>query len=125
MPPAVKQPKQPPHLSFPRRLRVGAKHYDVELADPGKDNNSGETDSQWCRIKIDPDQAPLQFVDTYLHEALHALVAESGLHTLLENPPKKYDDMEETVIRDLSTSLLALFRDNPRVLNYLKRNLKT
>lgn len=112
----------PPHLSFPRRLRMGAKEYKVELAPKLKD--AGETEAGACKIRLSPDQEPMQFVDTYLHEVMHALIYESGLNPLLENPPAKYKHLEEVVVRDLATSLISLFSENPRILDYLKRALK-
>lgn len=95
---------------------MGAKTYKVTL--DRKMKECGTCDGPQCRIALSPDQDPAQFVDTYLHEILHAIVVESGLYPLLEKR-----NLEEIVVRQMSTSLVNLFHQNPKVLAYLADNL--
>jgi hypothetical protein len=51
-----------------------------------------------------------------LHELFHAIYANEGLDV--------NGDGEESIVSSFETGLVSLFRDNPKLLNWIKRGLK-
>lgn len=102
----------------PRRFTVLGQTFDVDLL-PG-DNVPGtwvpgQTGSCYYtlqRVALLAAQHPQQMRDTYLHEMLHALFVNGGLQHLMQ-----CDD--EAMVSILTPHLLAMLRDNPRVVEFL------
>lgn len=96
------------------RLRIGPATWRVRTApiDPDK---LGVTRTAKHRIHLSPAQDASSRRDTLLHECLHAIFYESGLASVLAVS----DDDEERFIRLLTPWLLALLRDNPRLVIFL------
>ena len=65
-------------------------------------------------IIIDPGVRHVR--DTLLHEALHALIAQTGLS---ESPGPLHGESEEQVVRALTPLLLHLLVENPRLVEFL------
>jgi hypothetical protein len=66
------------------------------------------------QIVIDPNIRHLR--DTLLHEALHAVIAQTGLS---ESGAPLHGDSEEQVVRALTPMLLHLLRENPKLIQFL------
>jgi hypothetical protein len=73
------------------------------------------------RILINKEMAPHQQLDTYLHEALHAMFYMTGLSRA--GGPLATELHEEEVIVSLAPVLLQFIRDNPAVMNYLRQRV--
>lgn len=87
-----------------KSLRVGPTEYKVRRKHTGSvwgwmDSEKNEI---WIHHKIEPKQR----LATELHEAIHAVVAEYGINSLLT------DDGEECMVKVLEAALLQLFMQN-------------
>ena len=104
----MKAPKRP------ERVRVMGKDYLITYEDVsllGTDS-LGRCHQGMCRIAIQSGQHPVEEADTVLHEILHAIwycmsIAEGGAD-------------EEAVVRRLASGMLAVFMDNPHLLQYFR-----
>ena len=59
--------------------------------------------------------------NTLLHEIMHACCYGAGLNQA--DMPLKDEDKEEIVINQLSNYVMGVFRDNPWLLDYLKKHI--
>jgi hypothetical protein len=102
--------------TLPRRIKVGAYDWRIKV-DPGPSEDFGETNYDKAEITIWPanHQSPERLVGTVIHEALHVIYDDKELATSNE---------EEAVVVAFETGLVSLFRDNPKLLNWIKRGLK-
>jgi hypothetical protein len=95
-------------MKRPERLRILGKRFVVHWVEELGGLN-GEADCDGLEIsvvkslKLDTEQ------DILLHEVLHAVEGQMGL------------DLEDTVIERLATGLLAVIKDNPGFVSYLRR----
>ena len=98
-----------PALKRPAKVRVLGKPYVIQWVDKVGDGLNGLTDCDGLEIsvldclKLETEQ------DILLHEVLHAVEAQMGL------------DLEDTIIERLATGLLAVLKDNPTLITYLRR----
>lgn len=116
-------------IAPPRSFRVMGQRLRVEIVPPGEAMNMddghalGTTfhDESKVRIRaVGPDgQSTWQQVDTYLHEALHAIFHVAGLYRSLN---LDHNDEERTVAA-LTPQILLLLRDNPLVVTFLTQRL--
>lgn len=99
-------------MTRPASCRIIGKKYTV--AWPNKIDNDGEP----VNGLFDPDTQSIQVVgtlplesaqDSLLHEVMHAVEFSMGL------------DLEETIIERMATGLLAVIKDNPNFVTYLRR----
>lgn len=72
----------------------------------------GECEADRQQITLRDSQAPIEEADTIVHETLHAVwyLMDIGL-----------SDHEEHVVRKLATGLTLVLKDNPHLLDYLKK----
>jgi len=100
-------------MNVPRKVRVSPFSFDVlevhGLADAGSCRPDVES------VLLAMDQAPGQKRDTLLHESLHAIVRQ-GFGSTFEAVDKAF---EEQVVSFFAPRILALLRDNPRLVAYL------
>lgn len=101
-------------MPIPRRLKIVGKVYRIEpvARDTINGNDYGDCHPPECRIRVASDVDIQQIRDTLLHELLHALWSESALGS-------GEGLCEESVVRQLATSLLATLRDNPALVRFL------
>jgi hypothetical protein len=102
--------------TLPRRIKVGAYDWRIKI-DPDPSEDYGETDYDKAVITIWPanHQSPERIVGTVIHELLHVLYDIKGLDA---------DCDEEAIVLSFETGLIELYRDNPKLLNWIKRGLK-
>lgn len=81
------------------------------------DDDYGSTCHNNFIIQVKGNQIPLEEADTFLHEIMHVLWYHMGL--CADNS----DDVEERMVRTLSTALIYALRNNPNLLNYFKEIL--
>jgi hypothetical protein len=97
-------------LRPPRNVKVGPHRYRViSDKDALMEAASGRTDRERLTICLDPTLAGSALADTLVHELVHACLAVVALG----------DDVEEQVALALGPGLLALLRDNPKLVKYL------
>jgi hypothetical protein len=102
--------------TLPRRIKVGAYDWRIKV-DPGPSEDYGETNFDKAEITIWPanHQSPERLVGTVIHELLHVIY--DGINA-------RERELEEPVVVGFETGLVSLFRDNPKLLNWIKRGLK-
>ena len=72
-------------------------------------------------IYIQDALVPQERCNTTWHEILHAVVYIAGLNQA--NGPLKEDDAEELVVNQISNFMMGVYRDNPWLLDMLKKHL--
>ena len=102
----------------PKRLRIMGKPFKVTWVPKMQDEEEacGKTDPRSCWIKVDADLPLAQKQDTLLHEVLHCIWYEMGIHN-----EAKEGDLEETIITRLATGLTQVMKANPSFLKYLQQ----
>jgi hypothetical protein len=96
-------------LKRPEKVRVLGKPYKVNWVPKVGDGLNGDADSDALEIKVVDGLKLETEQDVLLHEVLHSVEAQMGL------------DLEETVIERMATGLLAVIKDNPGFVSYLRR----
>lgn len=104
-------------MKVPTKIKVGANDYKVTTF---KECQTDETGEYRGRVRyrdrtmhIVQDSIAIDTADTVLHETLHCVVDHYGLHNILK-------ENEEQTVSQLSSGLIMVFRDNPKLLDYLK-----
>jgi hypothetical protein len=102
--------------TLPRRIKVGAYDWRIKV-DPGPSEDYGETNFDKAEITLWPanHQSPERLVGTVIHELLHVIHDDKAV---------QQDAEEEMVVVAFEQGLVSLFRDNPKLLNWIKRGLK-
>lgn len=102
--------------TLPKKLRIGAYDHTVVVSYEPSDS-FGETDPNKHRITLWPADmvSERQLAGTFLHEILHAIYETEGL----------LGADEEGTICGFENGLIALFRDNPKLLTWIKKCLKS
>ncbi len=104
-------------VTWPKTVRVGSVDWRIEVialppSSLEKRPHYGAAEDQRLIITIDGSLAMPRAVETFMHELLHACFRE-----------RSFPDGEEAVVRDLSPSLLCLWRDNPGLHAWMMKNL--
>jgi hypothetical protein len=110
------------YIGAPKTLKVGA--FDYKVSQVPKLVNDDGTES-WGQIVYEDYEITVQSlqpspsvaVDTLLHELLHAVWHNTDLRGEIGK------NLEERVIRNLTSGLVALFRDNPQLLKWIVKRL--
>ena len=82
----------------------------------------GQYDNRKGLIEIQEGLSNQKLLNTLLHEISHAIVDISGLNK--SGAPLEKDDDEEIVVHQFANYFLAMCRDNPWFLDYIKENIK-
>jgi len=98
----------------PRKIKIAPYIYTVQEVPKLPDAGSCETDYE--TITVSGNQTDTQKADTLLHESLHG-VFNQGLGDQLKELDK---GLEETLCAFLAPRLLAIIRDNPGLIEFLK-----
>jgi hypothetical protein len=95
----------------PERIKVLGKRFALQFPDgaPLDDGLNGECDSDNQLILVRDGQPLESEQDTVLHEILHAVDEAMGLK------------MKESQVKGAATGLLAVLKDNPALVTYLRK----
>ena len=96
----------------PKRVQVGPHSYRVSLIDAALPDAGCDGICSKARLSISvySEQGSTKLGDTLCHELTHAMLAQVKLE----------DDVEESICLALGPALLALVRDNPKLIEWLK-----
>jgi hypothetical protein len=109
----------------PTRAKVGYQVYTIGWLDESEweaaglpDNTNGATRPSHgiIAIRLGFNRSEEWYRETLVHELLHACFAVSRIDVYMDD---KVLDAEELVCNTQAPMLLALFRENPKVLRYL------
>lgn len=103
--------------TLPRKIKVGAYDWRIKV-DPNPSDDYGEANYETAVLTVWPanHQSPERLVGTVIHEILHVIYGNEGIDV--------NGDGEEGIVCSFETGLVSLFRDNPKLLNWIKRGLK-
>jgi hypothetical protein len=98
-------------MKLPKKLRIGPHIYQIIFVkNMWQDADAvGTTNKDSCEIKVDPNQADSQLVNTVIHEALHAMSDGLG----------KTDEKEEKLCEWYAPKLLQFIQDNKKLVQYI------
>lgn len=110
---------------MPKKLKIGAYDWTVILQPgdgDGKEALCGQAHFDIQQLWLFPKHltGPDHVVGIVLHECLHVIFDNHGLSQM----KRKKDDREEQIILGFEAGLISLFRDNPRLLTWMKKWLK-
>ena len=97
-----------------KSVKVGPTDFSIEYV-PLNDELFGDFSYINSRIRIEENLKGTALVDTVLHEILHAIWKLGQLKDKRED--------EERAVAIMATYLTQVLRDNPTMLNWLKKNL--
>ena len=115
-----------PAKGRPTKVKVGYRTIKIKYVRPDfimddMMESYGEYRAREGVIYIQDSLVPQERCNTTWHEILHSVVYISGLNQA--NGPLKEDDAEELVVNQISNSMMAVYRDNPWLLDMLKKYL--
>jgi hypothetical protein len=98
-------------MNRPEKVKILGKPFQVTYTTtaPLPDDLNGECDTDKQTILVRDSQPLESEQDTVLHEVLHAI--DEAVDTR----------MKETQVKKVATALLAVLKDNPRFVSYLRR----
>lgn len=109
-------------MNPPSKVRIGPHKFDIKFVNPlllEGEEVCGLSDDQKCLIQINTFQTLSMQADTLLHEVLHMVHhIQLGL-ALTEEVTIK----EELLTTLTATSLCQVFKDNPKVINWILESL--
>jgi hypothetical protein len=108
-------------LSLPGKIKIGAYDWSVAVhAD--MDDKCGQADFETHTIRIWQDNltSPNHAVGIVLHECLHVIFDNEKLSKL----KKDKEEREEQIVLGFESGLVSLFRDNPKLVNWMKKWLR-
>jgi Zn-dependent peptidase ImmA (M78 family) len=110
----------------PTEVKVGYRTIKIKYVNPNfimddMTDSYGEYRAREGVIYIQDALVPQERCNTTWHEILHAVVYIAGLNQA--NGPLKEDDAEELVVNQISNFMMGVYRDNPWLLDMLKKHL--
>ena len=110
----------------PTEVKVGYRTIKIKYVNPNfimddMTDSYGEYRAREGVIYIQDSLVPQERCNPPWHEILHAVVYIAGLNQA--NGPLKEDDAEELVVNQISNFMMGVYRDNPWLLDMLKKHL--
>lgn len=110
---------------LPRRLKIGAYDWKVifeEKDDSPEEELCGQAVFATDTIRLWPKNftSASHVVGIVIHECLHVIFDHHGLEKL----KRGRDEREEQIVLGFEAGLISLFRDNPRLLLWMRKWLK-
>ena len=107
--------------AIPRTMKIGAYDWVVIFHEDAGDN-CGQADFEVQHLNLWPKNltSPSHVVGIVLHECLHVIFENQGL----EKMRRGKDEREEAIVMGFEAGLISLFRDNPKMLVWMKKWLR-
>lgn len=108
---------------LPKKIKIGAYDWHVKLR--AGDEKHGEADFEFHHINLWPGTLvdPHHAVGIVMHEILHVIFDNEDLSDAIVGINTQDED-EETIVLGYENGLVALYRDNPKLLTWIKKGLK-
>ena len=111
---------------LPKSVKVGYRNIEIKYVSPDFKTDDmtesyGEYRAREGVILLQHNLCGQEMANALWHEIKHAAVYVSGLNQA--NGPLKEDDAEEIVVNNLSNFEMAVFIDNPWLLDFIKTNM--
>ena len=113
-------------MNEPTKIKVGYRDIEIKWLYPDFKTEElidcfGQYKQREGLIEIQRDLYGQKMINTLLHEIGHAIADVGGLNQ--SGAPLEKDDDEEIVIHQITNYFLAICRDNPWFLDYIKDNM--
>lgn len=108
--------------TLPRKFKVGAYDWTV-VVQGGESEHYGLAVYDKNELHLWPDMflGPAQAVGIVFHELLHAVIDDRDL---MPDFRRRLANQEEALVTGLEIGIITLFRDNPKLLAWIKKGLK-
>ena len=105
-------------LKPPKTLKIGYKDYKVqEVSSFSSSQQLGQCNNQEWNLQYRDAGIDVENMNTILHEAMHGCFYVYGLCEVYENRD------EERIVNTLTNALVALLKDNPKLVTYITEAL--
>lgn len=99
----------------PKKVKIDHLIFDIKVDPIVKRNNLlGEVDYESQTIRLKPDQKPDALKEVLLHEILHVIFGNRGIREVSNE-----NWNEEFLVYTLAVGLITVFKENPKISNYL------
>ncbi len=113
-------------MNKPNNVKVGWKDIRIEYIEPQFERNNADFWGQFLSrkgvIEIQKEIQGDDLANTLLHEMLHAIVYASSLNS--EGGALEDHKDEEQTVNSITNHLMAVIKDNPWFLDFLKEQIK-
>jgi hypothetical protein len=111
--------------TLPRKIKVGAYDWRVVIEPDEHDELCGQAQFEFKKLVIWPKNltGADHAVGIVLHELLHIVYDDRSIVEVIASGDD-HDDIEENIVLRYEAGLIALYRDNPKLLTWIKRGLK-
>jgi hypothetical protein len=113
-------------MNKPNNVKVGWKDIRIEYIEPQFERNNADFWGQFLSrkgvIEIQKEIQGDDLANTLLHEILHAIVYASSLNS--EGGALEDHKDEEQTVNSITNHLMAVIKDNPWFLDFLKEQIK-
>jgi len=105
--------------ALPRTVKVGPYDWAVMVMDGGEGELCGQADFSVHQIRLWPANlaSPSHVVGVFLHECLHVIFDVQNLVKMKRDK----DEREEAIVLGFESGLISLFRDNQKLLTWLRK----
>jgi|TARA_R100000700_G_C3171465_1_gene146072 hypothetical protein len=103
---------------IPEKIKIGYKEYRLEKwkqTVASANEAQGQFFAKEGIIGYTDDEKGVSHANTLLHEIIHAIVYQWNIDV---------GEKEETIVNGLTNGLTTVLVDNPKLIDYLKKNIK-
>ena len=103
---------------IPEKIKIGYKEYRLEKwkqTVASANEAQGQFIAKEGIIGYTDDEKGVSHANTLLHEIIHAIVYQWNIDV---------GEKEETIVNGLTNGLTTVLVDNPKLIDYLKKNIK-
>ena len=103
---------------IPEKIKIGYKEYRLEKLKQtvaSANEAQGQFFAKEGIIGYTDDEKGVSHANTLLHEIIHAIVYQWNIDV---------GEKEETIVNGLTNGLTTVLVDNPKLIDYLKKNIK-
>ena len=103
---------------IPEKIKIGYKEYRLEKwkqTVASANEAQGQFFAKEGIIGYTDDEKGVSHANTLLHEIIHAIVYQWNIDVV---------EKEETIVNGLTNGLTTVLVDNPKLIDYLKKNIK-
>jgi hypothetical protein len=104
--------------ALPRTIKIGPYDWKLAVMEGKEGDLCGQADFEPHLVRLWPENltSPSHVVGIFLHEALHVIFDVQNLTKMKRNK----DEREEAIVGGFESGLISLFRDNPKLLSWMK-----
>lgn len=102
------------NMNLPKKIAIGFRTFNV-IVRVELPTVVGSVNMNKRLIQIEKNQSPHDMLDTVIHECMHVMIDDSNL---VDEPD------EEKLVSTLSNKLTELFIRNPRLLDWMRQQVK-